>query len=465
MLSKSDLHPYQQRVVTELYERAHVMLVAPMGAGKTASTLTAFHELQRDGVLRKAIILAPKRVALSVWPSEPPLWDHLQHLRLSSVSGTPEQRTTALDDISADIYVVGIDNVQWLTEQMRGWDDDDPRLDLLVIDELSRFKGPTGKRARALSMVSERFANRWGLTGTPMPNSEVDLYQPARIIARWTIWPEPFLDWRMNYFKPDNPVTQFNWDIREEWRDKIWNDVARFSVVVRDDELPPQPDMQSVFHMVDLPPKALKAYREMERDLVIEAGGETLFAENMGVATGKLEQIVQGFVYKDGETLTILHDAKKRMLADLLQSVGGQQVMVTYWFKEDLVHIRDVVGDQLAVLGAETKDSDVERIVGDWNVGRIKTLAVHPASAGHGLNLQKGHAAQIIHFCLTWSPELYEQVIKRIARQGNKAARVFNHFIMARNTLDTVKRERVVHKLTRQDAFKVYIDERRNKGT
>lgn len=460
LLQKSDLHGYQDRLVTELYERSHILAIVPMGGGKTVSALTAFAELQRDGVVRKGIVLAPKFVAGHVWPDEIKHWAHLQGVKISIVMGTPIQRQNALDR-DADLYVMNIENTVWLTTVMRTWDTDDPRLDLLIVDEMSRYKAPKGKRSRALSMVAENFKNRWGLTGTPRPNSELDLYQPARILCRWDVWDLPFDEWRMMYFMPDDPYTQFNWFIRDEWRDKIWNDVGQFTVVVKQEDLPPQPELTPVEHWVDLPEDALEAFNQMLKDHVTPDDLERwIVAENAGVASGKLDQIAQGFIYDKGEVARRLHDAKLACLRELVAGLGGQQAMITYWYKEDLERIRHAFHN-IAVIGSVTDEKRAAQHIDAWNAGEIDLLALHPASAGHGLNLQKSHAGQIIHYCPTWSAELFDQVNLRIARQGNKQVQVFNHLILARGTFDEIKVARVRSKMEGQQAFIDFMGARR----
>ena len=457
MLTENDLHGYQQRSITELYEHTERMAIIPMGGGKTVSTLTAFQKLQQDGHLRKGVILAPKRVAAAVWPAEVAEWEHLQGLKVSLVAGTAIQRAKALD-AAADLYVVGIDNTTWLTEQMSHWSHDDPRLDLLGVDELSRYKKPNGKRSRALSIVADKFKNRWGLTGTPMPNNELDLFQPARILTRRRLWDMPFDQWRMKYFMPDDPYTQFTWSLREEWQEKIWSDVAEFSFTVPAEELPPQPELVPVVHYVDLPTRARNAFDEMLKHLITEAGGVDILAENAAVAAGKLDQIAQGFLYHDGVTVEVLHREKQRILADLVDGSGGQQIMVTYWFKEDL-HAIQTLYPGIHVLGSDTTEAGAARAIDLWNRGLIQMLAVHPASAGHGLNLQKSHAGQIIHFCPLWSAELFDQVNARIGRQGNNQERVMNHLIVARGTFDEVKLARVAGKQNLQAAFVHFVEQ------
>jgi len=456
MLGPADLHVYQDRSVTEIYERGSVMGIVPMGGGKTASYLTATRELQRDGVTRGGIILAPKAVAAGVWRQEAAKWSHLSDMEVVLVAGTPAQREKLLNS-AASLHVVGIDNTQWLVEQMADWPDDDPRLDALGIDEISRYKNPMGKRSRALVLTADRFDNRVGLTGTPMPNSEADLYMPARLISRKTVWPEPFLNWRMKYFMPDDVYTQLTWSIREDYKQQIHDDAARFSFTVDPSELPPTPELRTIEHWVELPYRARDAYRDMMRHLVAEVGGDVVEALNRAVASGKLDQIAQGYIYKDGETLEILHDAKLRKLADLVGGLGGEQAIITYWFREDLDQIKTLLGDDIPVLGSDTGEAEMEAHIGHWNAGRTPLMAVHPASAGHGLNLQESSAGQIIHYCPTWSPELYDQVNARLVRQGSKAETVMNHLILAEGTTDSLKRDRVRGKQLRQSDFIAHV--------
>ena len=455
MHAKSDLHTYQNGLITALYEHEELLAIVPMGGGKTVCALTAAQELIRDGVIRGGIVLPPKRVAREVWMKEVEEWEHLK-LKLVLVDGTPAQRAKKLAQ-DADLWVVGIDNTVWLAEELKEkYKPGDRRFDLLAVDEMSRYKATSGKRARALSMIADLFKNRWGLTGTPMPNSEADLFQPARILTRRRIWDTDFVTWQMKYFIPDNPVTQFSWSLRDVYKEEIWGDIAKFCYVVDEDELPPQPELKPVHHWVDLPAEAIKDYDAMLKDLVIEHGDKFVLAENKGVASGKLDQIAQGFVYDDGEVFKQVHTAKIDMLKELIAGLGGQQAMITYWFKEDLAAIMSVFRESIGRLGGGVNADGEAESIREWNAGTLQLLAVHPASAGHGLNLQKSHAGQIIHYCLPWSPELLDQVRKRVARQGNKQSHVFEHMILARGTLDELKLARHEEKMNLQEAFKKY---------
>jgi len=458
--SKSDLHDFQIRSITEFYENTERLGIVPMGGGKTVSALTAAQELIRDGHIRSGVVMAPRRVAARTWPREVLAWEHLQDFRLVVVTGTPAQRLAKLEQ-PADLYVVGIDNTQWLTEIIETWDKDDPRLDLLIIDELSRYKKPDGKRSRALSLVADFFDNRWGLTGTPRPNSEIDLFQPARILTRRRIWDCHFDDWKLENFKPDRlyAMETAKWTVRAASRDDIWKSVADFSFTVGADELPPQPDLVPVEHWVDLPPAAQTAFDDMMKHLIYQGEVENVLAENAGVASGKADQIAQGFIYKKGEVLETLHTAKRDMLLDLIEGLGGQQALITYWYRADLEVLRGIIGRDCPYLGSGTSDKQADKAIDAWNERGIQLLPVHPQSAGHGLNMQEGHAGQIIHYCPTWSAELFDQVCARLARQGNEQDRVMNHLILANNTFDIVKRKRVLGKQSEQKAFIEFVSE------
>lgn len=463
MRSEADLHDYQQTAITRLYEHREQIAVLPMGAGKTVIGMTAALEAYRDGVIKGAVILAPKRVASEEWANQWKEWSHLAEFGagLRMVTGSRAQRLKQLNDHSGVFFVVGIDNTAWLVEQMENWEPLDPRFDLLMIDELSRYKGAKGKRSREMCLIADRFRNRWGLTGTPRPASEEQLYMPIRIIGRDAkIWDMQFDEWQMRYFMPEDLWTQHRWKIRDEWKEQIWSDAAKISFTVLEDELPPRPLLEPIIHWVALPPYARDKYTEMLRHLVAEVDGDIVAAMNRAVASGKLDQIAQGFIYDDGETLAQLHRAKLEALEDLVLAADGDQILITYHFREDLDMLRSTFPG-LPNIGSDTSGTLVSGLIEAWNAREIDMLAVHPASAGHGLNLQKSHARQIVHYCPTWSSELYAQVNARLARQGNKAGVVYNHLILARGTTDELKLARLTQNEADERAFLRYLEQAR----
>lgn len=453
MRQKSDLRAFQQRLVTRFYEHAATGAVVPMGGGKTAAALTAARELLDDGVIRAGIVLAPKRVAQLVWPKEIRLWEHLQNTKVAYVSGTAAQREAVMNR-PAELYVVGVDNTQWLVEYLKAHSDH-PAFDLLIIDELSRFKSPTGKRARALAGIVRRFKNRIGLTGTPRPNGYLDLFRPLQLLSAGVIWGNNFYRWRDERFMALD-FHGHRWTIRPEWRDRTLADLRPYWVTISADEMPDLPELVLVRHDIELPPPAAVEYARMQKALIAKFPDRTVLAANAAVAAGKLCQLAQGFSYGEGgpgDTIHV-HTEKADQLVELVEDLDGDPVLIAYEFQEDLRVLRDLYPDA-PWLGAGVSDKRAEEIEEQWNRGELPILFLHPASAGHGLNLQHG-GSQMIWYALPWSAELYDQTRKRFHRPG-QTRRCFEHFIMAKGTVDEVKYARVVDKMTLQDAFTRFL--------
>src|SRR5215471_11150897 len=232
------LYGYQQRAATWFYERDAGFLVAPLGAGKGAAALTAVAELIRDGHRRHALVVAPKLVATTVWPREVTLWPHLEHLRIAVLNGAPERRRALLATVpERDLTVIGVDLVPWLVGELAAFADDHPLFDLLIIDETSRLKDPSGKRARALLKVAGRFRTRWGLTGTPRPNSSRDLFMPAAIVTNGALWGRAFVPWQKRYFRPRDPFGR-EWVALPGAEDAIARDFGTVAITVADEDMP-----------------------------------------------------------------------------------------------------------------------------------------------------------------------------------------------------------------------------------
>lgn len=456
MRKKSDLHAFQQRAIDRMYSEKYGQAVIPMGGGKTVTALTTHRELIDDKEIRCALVVAPKRVAASVWPNEPAEWEHLQDHTVVAIIGTPAQRMTALEQ-DADTYVIGIENFPWLAEVIRDYPADHKIFDRLDIDEISRFRNPRSERVKKFVDLLPRFKQIWGLTGSPAASSLMNQYMPLQIISCGAIWPEKFDDWKNRYFMATDYMC-FNWVIRPEWIGKITRDVDAVSFTVAENDLPHKPDLHiPAVHWVDLPPKAMAIYKKMEKDLLVEFGEDMVVAQNAGVMTGKLEQIIQGFIYDEGELVEVIHDEKIKMLADLVEGAGGEPLLIAYHFKEDLAAIqRQFPG--ISNLGAGVSDKQAKDMIAEWNANKLLAMAIHPASAGHGVNLQHGQARQLVWYTPTWDPELYDQLSARIARQGNNNDHVFVHPILARDTIDEIKWDRVANKLSAQEAFIKYLN-------
>ncbi len=456
MLSLDDFHPYQHSATTMLYEHDNMLAIIPTGGGKTAVALTAFAELQKDGVVRQGTLLAPKRVALSVWPSEPSEWSQIAHLQVTPLTGGPAARAKALGT-AADVYTLGLDNIGWLEQECATWADDDPRFDILMVDEASRMKDPRGTWAKTLVRLSEKFRIIWLLTGSPRPNSELDYWVYMKVLSRSQLWGRSYDRWRRQNFYPTD-YEQRVWAIHQHYIPEMNADVAKYSFKVPLSAVP-RPASDPIIHRITLPASVREAYKQMERDLFATIDETDIVAFNAAVSSGKLAQMAQGFLYDDDRTAHSLHHLKSNMLTELLDSMGGDAAALVYWFKEDLARLRDLVPG-LVWLGEGVSDVRALEIEAEWNAGNIEHLAIHPASAGHGLNLQKVEA-QLVHYALTWSAELYDQTVARVARQGyvgdKEEWRVLNHHIVAENTVDEAKMARVEGKLTAQQAAMEYI--------
>src|SRR5215472_15020066 len=305
------LRSYQQRAATYLYERDAAVLVAPLGAGKGAAALTAVAELIRDGERRHALVVAPKLVATTVWPREVTLWPHLDHLRVAVLNGAPARRQQLLAAAPArEVTVIGVDLVQWLVGELAGLADDHPLFDMLIIDETSQLKDPSGKRARALLKIAGRFRTRWGLTGTPRPNSSQDLFMPAAIITDGALWGRAFIPWQKQHFRPLDRFER-EWVVLPGAEARIATDFGTIAMTVADEDMPDLPPVNVVVTSVKLPDEAMAAYQTMQRQLfaVVEehaaATGEeveehTIEAVSPMVATGKCAQLANGFLYDEG---------------------------------------------------------------------------------------------------------------------------------------------------------------------
>jgi SNF2 family DNA or RNA helicase len=450
------LRSYQERAATFLFERDAAILVAPLGAGKGAAALTAIAELIRDGHRRHALVIAPKLVATTVWPQEVAAWAHLRHLRITVLDGNPEHRRVLLS-IAAEreITVIGIDLVPWLVGELAAVPADHPLFDILVIDETSRLKDPSGKRARALLKIAGRFKTRWGLTGTPRPNSAMDLFMPAAIITNGALWGRAFIPWQKRHFRPRDPFGR-EWAPLPDAEDKIAADFGTLAMMVADADMPDLPPLNIVVTPVKLPDGVMAAYQTMQRKLFAAIDGRAIEAISPLVATGKCAQMANGFLYDEGnEDPVTVHPGKIDWLRELVESLDNEPLLIAYEFLEDLRSIKRALG-AVPALGGLTGAREASRLVTEWNAGTLPLLALHPASAGHGLNLQHG-GSRMAWLSPSWSAELTEQAIARIYRPG-QTRHVTIHVCVAVGTVDEMKRDRVIGKMSAQDAFRRHLE-------
>ena len=464
MRQKSELRPYQQDIATFLYEHDEALCVARPGYGKTVAALTAFLELKEDSVVRHALVIAPKRVARNVWPDEIAEWAHTQGLKYQVLAGTPQARRKQL--LAADHYdltIVGIDIVQWLMEAV-----DDltagyplhPLRQLLIIDEISRMRNPTGKRAKEVAKRAHLWKMIWGLTGTLRPSGPEDMFMPARVVTRGKLWGRSYYGWQKEHFYPTDYMG-YNWAPKPGVEDKLNAEIAPH-IVTPGDAVIDVPPLTVILDKVELPAKARHEYDTMERRLFAQYSPNVITAASAGVATGKLAQAANGFMYDNSKVVQALHDEKREWLRDLIEGATGS-LLVIYEFLEDLQMIHEVCTDLtgkpgIPYLGAGVTDASSSLIIKAWNRRDIAFLAMHPASGGHGLNLQPG-GADMAWISPCWSPEYWEQTIARLHRSGQTRP-VMVRVCVARDTVDELKLARVHDKVNAQKAFEGYLKRR-----
>jgi SNF2 family DNA or RNA helicase len=438
------LYGYQQRAATWFYERDAAFLVAPLGAGKGAAALTALAELIRDGHRRHALVIAPKLVATTVWPSEVALWPHLAQLRIAVLNGAPERRRALLARAGErEVTAIGVDLVPWLVNELAGLADDHPLFDVLIIDETSRLKDPSGKRARALLKIAGRFRTRWGLTGTPRPNSSMDVFMPAAIVTNGALWDRAFIPWQKRHFRPRDPFGR-EWAALPGAEERIAADFGTVAMTVADEDMPDLPTLNIVETPLTLPDDVMASYRKMARELFTTAEGRTIKAASSLIATGKLAQMANGFLYAaNNEDAVFVHDLKIQWLKELVEDLQGEPLLIAYEFIEDLRTIQKALKwwRDVPVLGSSTSATETAQLITAWNAGRLPLLAFHPAAAGHGINLQFG-GSRMAWLSPSWSAELTEQAIARIYRPG-QTRHVTVHVCIATGTVDEMKRNRV----------------------
>lgn len=464
----SDLRSDQQSVIDELYGDDRAYAVMRMGGGKTATCLTTIAELIADGHRRRAIVIAPPLVAATVWPREPAKWEHLKHLKVEALTGSPAKRKKRLLESDADILTVSDGVVGWLVKELDALPDGHPLLDIIAYDE-PKTKAPRGKIGKALCEIAPRVRSIWLFSGTPRPNGYEDLFMPARILKPG-LWGDDFDEWRRRNFMPMD-FHGYSWEVHDFRARQLDEGVKTFMVQAPEPKGARKGTLTSGADFdteIVLPPEAMKQYKQMERDLILEVLGPNvdlddpaiIAALSQAVASSKLAQIAQGFIYDKPEDGALkqahaIHTAKLEALEYMLDAAGGETSLICYGFKHDLDTIETLLKKQkrsYGILGDGRSVKAKLRDVDLWNEGKLDNLILHPASAGHGVELQFG-GRRLIWFCPTWSAEQYDQTIKRLDRPGQEQ-QVYSHQIIAKDTVDIIKRNRVEYKLEDQDAFK-----------
>jgi len=404
-----------------------------MGLGKTVITLTALHDLMLDEfTVSKTLVIAPLRVARDTWGAEVAKWDHLADLTVSVLVGDTKNRTAALHR-NALVYIINRENVKWLVEYYqkngRCWD-----FDMVVIDELSSFKNYQSQRFKYLKKVRP-FVKRWvGLTGTPTSNGLMDLWAEIGILDGGERLGRFIGRYREAYFRPGsmNPSTGivFSYVPRQGAEEQIYQRISDITISMKALDYLSMPECVSIQHQVEMSTSERKLYDMLKEDLIIPTDEGDIDAANAAALTGKLLQMANGAVYDENKEARVIHSRKLEMLEDLIEAANGQSVLVAYWYKHD----RERIMQHLSSAGYALRDIKTSEDINLWNSGQLPVALIHPASAGHGLNIQAGGHI-LIWFGLTWSLELYQQTNARLWRQGQNST-VTIHHIITKDTVD-----------------------------
>lgn len=438
---KYDPHVYQDFATQKIIDNPYAGLFLDMGLGKTVSTLTALEQLKYDYFsIGKVLVIAPLRVAENVWSAEIEKWDHLRHLTISKVLGTQAERLVALS-APADIHIINRDNVVWLVQRLgRRWD-----FDMVVIDELSSFKNGDSKRFRALRKVRPLIKRMVGLTGTPAPNGLIDLWAQIYLLDLGERLGKTLTGYRDRFFLPGarSGHQVYEWKLKKETEQRIYERLSDICISMEAKDWLKLPERVDRVVEVKLSDSAMKLYKQMERELLLPYMDGDIVANTAAVLANKLVQMANGAVYDENAGIREIHEAKLDALEDIVEAANGKPILVFYAYKHDLARIQKRFSD--------ARKLETSKDMVDWNAGKVSMMVAHPASAGHGLNLQAG-GNQIVWFGLTWSLELYQQANARLHRQG-QLERVIVHHLVALGTMDAAVMKRLAGKAAEQYAL------------
>lgn len=429
MLNKTNLHDYQTTAIEHIHKNTHAALLLEMGLGKTISTLTSINQLIYEELdIATALIVAPKRVAESVWDAEIDKWSHIKHLRIVKIAGTTKQRLAALRQ-KADIYTIGRDNIAWLCGLYGG---SMLPFDMLVIDELSSFKNPASIRFKALKQVQPSFKRVIGLTGTPAPNGLIDLWSQLYLLDRGERLEKFITKYREKYFfsQKSNGHIVYKYGITKESEDIIHKKISDICLSMKAEDylkLPGRIDNNIVIKFDD---KLQAIYNDFEREQVLQMfeDAEDISAINAAALQNKLLQFANGAVYDADKNYHVVHDLKIDETVDIVEQAAGKPVLIAWTYRSDMERLLKALKKYNPV------QLKTDQHIKDWNAGKIEVMMMHPASGGHGLNLQAGGNI-VVWFGQTWSLELKQQFDARLHRQGQKNVVIF-HNLIAATTVD-----------------------------
>lgn len=443
-LTPSHLHQYQKFGASAIIEKPEVGLFLDMGLGKTITTLTAIVELLDCMEVSSVLIVAPKRVAESVWMQEAAKWSHTNSLSFSLISGTAKQRKAALAK-RADVYLLGRDNVSWLCEQFGGTY---LPFDMWVLDELSSFKNQASQRFKALKRVRGSAQRVVGLTGTPAPNGLIDLWAQMYLVDQGERLGKTVTSYREAYFRPDKKNGSIVYSYRlqsDQAKEAIKNAISDIVISMKAEDYLDMPDKVEILRSVGIGEQAQEDYKTFEETLVLQllsgiGEGENITVAHAAALTNKLLQYSNGAVYDSEGAWHEVHRAKLEALEEIQEEANGRPLLVATAYRHDAERISQYFKKHKPRIFDGQKDID------DWNDGKVSMLIMHPASGGHGLNIQAG-SNYMVWFGLTWSLELYKQLNARLYRQGQKEEKVFLYHLVSQGTID----ERVMRRLQEKD--------------
>ncbi|MEI3609965.1 DEAD/DEAH box helicase [Pseudogracilibacillus sp. SO10305] len=427
-------HKYQEFATNFIIENPISAIFLEMGLGKSVITLTAIYELMLERFeVNSVLVIAPLRVARNTWPEEIEKWRHLKGLTYAVAVGTEKERLEALY-LDAHIYIINRENVEWLIARSGI----DFNFDMVVIDELSSFKSHQSKRFKSLMKVRPNIKRIVGLTGTPSSNGLMDLWAEYRLLDMGERLGKFIGRFRESYFDPDkrNQHMIFSYKPKPGAEEAIYEKISDITISMKGTDYLKLPDLVMNEMPVSLNQKEKETLDVMKRDLITTIKGEDITASNAAALSNKLLQMANGAVYDDNGSVTQIHDRKLEKLEDIIEAANGKPVLIAYWFKHDLLRIQNRFKVEIL-----TSSDSIKK----WNGRKIQIAAIHPASAGHGLNLQAG-GSTLVWFGLTWSLELYQQTNARLYRQGQTDTVIIHHLI-AKDTMD----ERVMDALNKKN--------------
>ena len=428
-------HDYQKYATQFIIDHPVAAILLQMGLGKSVITLTAIQQLLASGSVHKVLVIGPLRVARDTWPAEIEKWDHLSRLEYSVAVGSESERRAALM-LDVPIHIINRENVQWLIESSHI-----PfEYDMIVIDELSSFKNHQAKRFKSLMKQRYRVRRVVGLTGTPSSNGLMDLFAEYKLLDMGKRLGRFITQYRQDFFVPDKCGYDrvYSWKPRPGAEQEIYRRIGDITVSMKSVDFLKMPECIINRVPVAMDSNERDLYDEMKTELVLSLGDDIIDAKNAAALSGKLTQMSNGAVYSEAGDAIRLHNRKLDALEDLIEAANGNPVLVAYWYQHDIQRIQERF--------PKVRTLRTSRDIADWNAGKIPVAAIHPASAGHGLNLQAG-GSTLVWFGLTWSLELYQQTNARLWRQGQQAETVVIHHIITTDTID----EQIMDALERKD--------------